>query len=45
MPSPKRRTSARSAILALAEIKAALETFDRGEANAFDVVDAINVAR
>lgn len=30
-------------ILTLAEIKAALEAFDRGETNAFDVLDAIVV--
>lgn len=41
--SPKNRASAPSAILLLAEIKAAVATFDRGEANAFDVVDAIAV--
>ena len=41
--SPKNRASAPSAILLLAEIKAAVATFDRGEANAFDVVDAITV--
>jgi len=41
--SPKNRASDPSAILLLAEIKAAVATFDRGEANAFDVVDAIAV--
>lgn len=30
-------------ILTLAEIKAALEAFDRGEINAFDALDAIVV--
>ena len=30
-------------ILTLAEIKAALEAFDRGEPNAFDALDAIVV--
>ena len=30
-------------ILTLAEIKAALEAFDRGETNAFDALDAIVV--
>jgi hypothetical protein len=30
-------------ILTLAEIKAALQAFDRGEINAFDVLDAIVV--
>ena len=33
-----------AAILTLAEIKAASEAFDRGETNAFDVLDAIIVA-
>lgn len=36
--------SARAAILVLAEIKAAVEAFDRGEKNAFDVLDAVCVA-
>jgi hypothetical protein len=31
-------------ILTLAEIKAAVETFDRGETNVFDALDAIIVA-
>ena len=35
---------ARLAVLALAKIKAAAQTFDRGEANAFDTLDAIAVA-
>ncbi|MEI6239207.1 MAG: hypothetical protein WCR51_02345 [Planctomycetia bacterium] len=43
MPSSTNPSSAPSAILVLAEIKAAVETFDRGEANAFDAVDAIIV--
>ena len=34
----------KTAILTLAEIKAATEAFDRGEANAFDALDAIEVA-
>lgn len=33
-----------TAILTLVEIKAATEAFDRGEANAFDALDAILVA-
>lgn len=33
-----------TAICALAEIKAAMEAFDRGEANAFDTLDGIIVA-
>jgi len=33
-----------TAILTLAEIKAAVEGFDRGETNVFDALDAIIVA-
>lgn len=33
-----------TAILVLAEIKAAIETFDRGDANVLDALDAIIVA-
>ncbi len=33
-----------TAILALAEIKAATEAFDRGDANVFDALDAILIA-
>lgn len=33
-----------TAILTLAEIKAAVEAFDRGEINVFDALDAIIVA-
>ena len=33
-----------AAILTLAEIKAAVEAFDRGESNVFDALDAIIVA-
>lgn len=33
-----------TAILTLAEIKAATEAFDRGEANVFDALDAIRMA-
>ncbi|MEI6239383.1 MAG: hypothetical protein WCR51_03255 [Planctomycetia bacterium] len=32
---------AKAVILTLAEIKAAVEAFDRGETNAFDAMDAI----
>jgi hypothetical protein len=32
---------AKAVILTLAEIKAVLEAFDRGETNAFDALDAI----
>lgn len=35
---------ATTAILTLAEIKAAVEAFDRGESNVFDALDAIIVA-
>lgn len=35
---------ATTAIYALAEIKAAVEAFDRGEANVFDTLDGIIVA-
>jgi len=41
MPTPKTSEAASTAILLLAEIKAAVEAFDRGDANAFDVVDAV----
>lgn len=33
-----------AAILTLAEIKAAVESFDRGDTNVFDALDAIVVA-
>jgi hypothetical protein len=35
---------ATTAILTLAEIKAALEVFDRGESNVFDALDSIIMA-
>ena len=35
---------ATTAILTLAEIKAAVEAFDRGDTNVFDALDAIFVA-
>ena len=38
------QSSPATAILALAEIKTAVEAFDRGEANVFDALDAIAVA-
>lgn len=41
MPTTKKSYAARAAIFLLAEIKAAVEAFDRGEKNAFDVVDAV----
>jgi hypothetical protein len=34
----------KSAVLAIAEIKAATEAFDRGETNVFDALDVIAVA-
>jgi hypothetical protein len=37
-------SSPATAILALAEIKAAVEAFDRGETNVFDALDVIAVA-
>ena len=33
--------SATTAVLTIAEIKAAIAAFDRGEANAFDTLDAV----
>jgi hypothetical protein len=38
------QSSPATAILALAEIKAAVEAFDRGACNVFDALDAIIVA-
>lgn len=38
------RTPAAIAILALAEIRAATDVFDRGEANVFDALDAVTVS-
>lgn len=38
------RTPAEIAILALAEIRAATDVFDRGEANVFDALDAVTVS-
>ena len=40
-PSLESRQVARSVILLLADVKAAVESFDRGETNAFDAIDAI----
>lgn len=39
-----RQTRSGLAILTLAEIKAATDAFDRGEANVFDALDAIIAA-
>jgi len=46
MKAKKQNTSpaAKAAILALAEIKAATEAFDRGEVNVYDALDAIVIA-
>jgi hypothetical protein len=41
MTSPTKPLPAHAAILTLAEIKAAVDDFDRGESNAFDSIDAI----
>lgn len=41
---PEMISIAKAAILALVEIKAVTESFDRGETNAFDALDAIIVA-
>jgi len=37
-------TLAARAVLAMAEIKAATDAFDRGDMNVFDALDAISVA-
>ncbi len=44
MSEQKRRTPARLAIHALAEIKAATQSFDSGQANLFDALEAIRIA-
>lgn len=44
MQKPSTVSFAKSAILTLAEIKAAVEAFDHGDTNAFDALDAIIVA-
>ena len=44
MKSPSTIPFAPSAILAIAEIKAAIESFDHGDVNVFDAFDAIVVA-
>lgn len=41
MKKPSTALFAKSAILTLAEIKAAAEAFDRGESNVLDTLDAI----
>lgn len=40
---PETNRVAKAAVLALAEIKAATQAFDRGQANVFDALDAIVV--
>ncbi|NDC63749.1 MAG: hypothetical protein EBZ59_07160 [Planctomycetia bacterium] len=40
----RNESSQTTAVLTLAEIKAAVEAFDRGDANVFDTLDAIIVA-
>ena len=44
MKKPVSVPFATSAILTLAEIKTAVEAFDRGESNVFDALDVIVVA-
>jgi len=44
MKKPVSAFLATTAILTLAEIKAAVEAFDRGKSNVFDALDAIIVA-
>ena len=44
MKKPTSIPLATTAILTLAEIKAALEAFDRGESNVFEALDAISAA-
>lgn len=44
MTAQQHSSPAAIALLTLAEIKAAAECFDRGEANVFDTLDAIVVA-
>ena len=44
MKKPVTIPSPTAAVLTLAEIKAAVERFDRGDSNAFDALDTIIVA-
>lgn len=44
MKTPQSVPFATTAILTLAEIKAAVESFDRGNSNVFDALDAIILA-
>jgi hypothetical protein len=44
MNTSKKMPLAKAAILTLAEIKTAVERFDRGDTNVFDALDAIVVS-
>ncbi|MFM7107613.1 MAG: hypothetical protein ACKOZU_03280 [Planctomycetaceae bacterium] len=44
MKTPKSIEFGKAAILAIAEIKAAIAAFDRGDTNAFDVLEAVRAA-
>ena len=44
MKKPEAIPYAKAAVITLAEIKAAVERFDRGDSNVFDALDAIIVA-
>ena len=44
MESPKTLSLAKTAIVTLAEIKAVVEAFDRGDANVLHALDAIQIA-
>jgi hypothetical protein len=44
MDDTKDMLMAKRAVLAIAEIKAATEAFDRGDTNVFDTLDAVRVA-
>lgn len=44
MKTPNALSQTHAVILAIAEIKAAIDAFDHGETNAYDAMDAIVVA-
>ena len=44
MKTPRTRESAKSAILVLVEIKAAVEAFDRGDVNVLVALEAVRAA-
>ncbi len=44
MNTPQNLSLTHAVIMAIAEIKAAADAFDRGETNAYDAMDAIVVA-